>query len=132
MKAEGTKLVVDETPERLRIRWRTGTLALGCFFLVWMSGWTVGCVLITSVAMKDPKFVNIVGAAVFDTGWLFGFIMLVSQFLGREKITLSSDGLKIVKWSFVRNSATVPIAEIFGFTTERESVDGTNSNSQLE
>lgn len=132
MKAEGTKLVVDETPERLRVRWRTGTLAIGCFFLVWMSGWTVGCVLITSVAMKDPKFVNVVGAAVFDTGWLFGFVMLVSQFLGREKITLSSDGLTIVKWSFVRNSATVPIAEIFGFTTERESSDGSSSNSQLE
>jgi hypothetical protein len=133
--ASSSKLRIDETPERLRIRWRTGAVGLGCFFLFWMTGWSFGCALITNLALHEPTFLNLAGAAVFDAAWLFGFVMLANQFLGRETITLDADGLTHVKWTIFRRRCTVPIADIFGFTTECESIDDAQrrgAGNQLE
>jgi hypothetical protein len=129
------QFVVDETPERLRIQWRTGSNPIGCFFLFWMSGWTVACVFITSVALKDPELRNIAGAAVFWSGWCFGFVLLVSQFLGRERIVFDETGLVITQGRLIRVRTAVPIAEIFGFTTESETIENDGrkgSSSRLE
>ena len=47
---------VEEDGDALRLTIREGEWGLGCFLALWLTGWTVGCVVLIGIVLvtKDP------------------------------------------------------------------------------
>ena len=64
----------------------------GCFFLLWLTGWTVGCVLIFLRVIEEPIFPNILFGVPFWASWFFVFFLLIKSFFQVEEFLLDSSG----------------------------------------
>lgn len=116
-----------EQPDELRAKWRTGNFGIAGFMLFFLCGWSLGCFLIVRVAIEQPELRNIAGASVFCIGWLFAFMVLVSQLLGRERLTLNADGLTLRQGSLWLRRTFVPLRELVGFGAAREDASVSSS-----
>jgi len=123
---ERTTYRLDKRAGELSARWRTGTAAIGCFMLCWMSGWSVACLFLAHLAWTERSAEALGGAAVFWCGWLIGLIVLVRQCFGRESITLSADGVRTTSSAILRRTQSAPLAEVLSFGTVRD--DGAGGN----
>jgi hypothetical protein len=101
-------------------RWRTGNSTIGCFMLIWMSGWSAGCCFLAYMAWTERTAEVIVGTSVFWCGWLIGFLVLIRQWFGRESIHLSVEGVRTTSSAIFRRTQRAPLAEIVGFGTVRD------------
>jgi hypothetical protein len=87
-------------PERLTVEFyeQDGTLAIhkkrgggpGIFLLLWLIGWTVGCVFLLGMAIKDPAIGNVLFAVPFWAAWFAVAIFLVWIWFGKETLLLRS------------------------------------------
>jgi hypothetical protein len=118
-------LRLERRAGEISARWRTGTPAIGCFMLVWMTGWSAGCFFLAHLAWNERSAQAIGGAAVFWCGWGIGLIVLLRQWLGRESITLSADGVRTMSATVFRRTEKALLGEVisFGSVTDDRSDD---------
>lgn len=118
--SRSSRLRLVEQPDELRAKWRTGHFAIAGFLLFFLSGWSLGCFLITRVALEHPEIPNVAGASVFCIGWFFAFWVLVGQLFGRERLVLNADGLTLRQGSWWLQRTFVPLGELVVFGAARE------------
>ena len=119
-------------PERLRTRFsRTGDSAsvswrlrgergAGCFLLLWLTGWTVGCLFLAAEAIREPKVFTFLFAVPFWASWVFVFALILKSFFQREALSLDHDGARYVKRVLIPLSVRhVPLDEVRRFATSR-------------
>ncbi len=86
------------------------------FALLWLIGWTVGCVFLIAQALKDPSIGNFAFALPFWASWLFVAAMVIWMMFGRETLYLGRDEAVFERRAFVRlSSRVVPRDEIQAF-----------------
>jgi hypothetical protein len=114
-------------PVRFHVRWKPVAegfaftfakreLFGGCFMLVWLSIWTVGCVFLAGLVIHEPKLMHFCFAVPFWAAWFFVTGMMVNSLFGREEFTLDRDGATYVRRAIVTlASRHVPPEEIEGF-----------------
>jgi hypothetical protein len=106
---------IEEVDGDLELSYRQGGIPGGCFLLVWLSGWTVGCVMLIRQIFIDPTFFNVLVAVPFLTSWLFVFAVLVWMFFGVERVRLGFERLEYRTVALVTLSRrTIPRAELKG------------------
>lgn len=88
--------------------------------LFFLCGWSLACYLIVRTALHEQEIRLVAGAAVFCIGWLFAFMVLVSQVFGRERLTLNADGLTLRQGALLLKRTVVPLNEVVGFGAARE------------
>ena len=125
--------IVREADKVLHLEYRAS--GMGCivlFLLVWLSAWTVPCVVLVTAAIALPQPIGIVPglfAVPFVGGEVAvaGFLLWI--FFGRTDFVLAPEGLTVTKRLFAWSKCRVfPIDEIEGFTQIR---DGGRRNSLL-
>lgn len=110
-------LTVDffEEPDALAVhaRRRSGPQV---FLLLWLIGWTVGCVALLGAVIKDPSLGMFAFAVPFWAAWLAVAGFLVWLMFGRETLLLRREEALFLRTALVRlTTRAVPRHEIRGF-----------------
>ena len=107
---------VVESGERLAFTHRQRQWGGGCFLLLWLTGWTVGCVFLVGVVAKDPKIQNLLFAVPFWASWIFVFCLVLTMFLQFERFAIDESGVSFVRRVIVPiHTRLVPLDEIQRF-----------------
>ena len=92
------------------------------FLLLWLIGWTVGCVALAAKVISDPSLGMFAFAIPFWASWLFVAGMLVWMLFGKETLLLRDDEALFLRTAFIKlGSRRIPRDEIQGFRQCRSS-----------
>lgn len=117
--------------EQLLLRCRSREWGGGVFMLLWLIGWTVGCVFLAGMVIRDPKLFHFLFAIPFWTSWIFVFCMLLKSFFQREELLLDREGVVYVEKIFVpRQRRKVPLDEIRSLDQYMAVVDSESGRCQ--
>ncbi len=110
----------DVSPQGMIVRYRPGAGPAG-FLLVWLIGWTVGCVLLAYKVFVEQQWMTIVFAIPFWASWLFVFVLVVGMFTRRQRLEVDADGLRYVDRAvFALTNRRVPRDEFRKFAVGRK------------
>ena len=115
--ARPERLTVDfyEEPGTLVIHKRRGG-GSWLFLLLWLIGWTVGCVVLLVVVIANPTLVMFAFGLPFWASWLFVAGVLVWMIFGKETLLLGRGEAHFLRTAFIRlSSRVVPLKEVQGF-----------------
>lgn len=116
VKPHRLRVRIADEGDRLRLSCRPRDLGGGCFMLLWLTGWTVGCVFLAGAVLNDPKFFLVLFAVPFWASWVFVFVMVLNAFFRREEMTLGRSGVEFTRRVLVPiSSRRVPLDEVLGF-----------------
>lgn len=95
----------------------------GCFLLLWLTGWTVGCVFLAGMVVADPAPWSIAFAVPFWAAWLLVAALVVWSFAGKEQLSLGGDQVEFVRTAIITLSQrVVPLDEVHGARTCRSRI----------
>ena len=104
-------------------------LGVVIFLTVWLTGWTVGCVILTWSVLAKPTFFDFCFVGAFWAGWLAGFGVLIGSLFGRKTAWLNRDGLsseyRVLFWTASRYA---PLEEIRCFHAKTEKAKDSDSS----
>lgn len=104
---------VDVVDDGLRVSRSKRNLAIGCFLSIWLAGWTVGCVMLTSMAIAQQEPFLFLFSIPFWAAWFFCVAILGGAVLSRETLILDSNGLKLSKRaSFWGKTSKIPLSDL--------------------
>jgi len=122
---------VDREGDAIYVRYRPGPWGTAFFLLLWLTGWTVGCVLLAEMVIRDPKLFHVLFAVPFWAAWFFVFAMLVNGLFRLERLMLNRDGLlHEVRVFLPRKLRDVPLAEVQSFEQYSTVVDSESRRCQ--
>jgi hypothetical protein len=123
----------DVSPYGMTVRYRPGAGPAG-FLLVWLIGWTVGCVLLAYKVFVEQEWMTIVFAIPFWAAWIFVFVLVVGMFTRRQRLEVDEQGLRYIDRAvFALTNRHVPREEFRKFAVgRRRKSDGEESKSGLE
>lgn len=86
----------------------------GCFLLLWLTGWTVGCVFLAGMVINDPSIGSIAFAIPFWASWLFVAGLLAWWWFGFETVRISNDEVAITRtvFSYTLSERKIPLGEV--------------------
>lgn len=96
---------VQEVGDDLLLSRRMGSFAAAGFLLLWLTGWSVGCVFLARLVAREPTPEHIVFALPFWSSWAFATISLAWLLFGSETLRIGPDGL------LYESRALVPLRE---------------------
>jgi hypothetical protein len=109
--------------DRLALRFGRRPSGSGCFLVLWLIGWTVGCVFLAGMVIREPKIFNFLFAVPFWASWIFVFCVILNQFFNREYVLLDSQGLAFERRVLIRiASRLVPLGELQSFTSYQKNM----------
>jgi hypothetical protein len=119
------RIHVDQAGNDLVLRRRTGSFADAAFLLLWLTIWTAACVLLVVRLGQEPTFEHVVFTIPFLVAWPVGFAILLTAFLGFERLRVGSDGLEHRTLSGRR---LVPLGEVKGIAHCRKIIKDEDGN----
>lgn len=110
-----------QTGDALEMSRRSGGPAAGgCFLVLWLIGWTVGCVFLAVQVIREPKLFHILFGIPFWASWLFVFGLILKMFFQRDTLRLDHSGAAFVRSVIVPVARRyVPLGEIRRFAPRR-------------
>jgi hypothetical protein len=123
----------DVNPHGMTVRYRPSPGPAG-FLLVWLIGWTVGCVMLGYKVFVDHELKTIVFAIPFWASWIFVFVLVVGMFTRRQRLEIDELGLRYVDRAvFALTNRHVPREEFRKFAVgRRRKSESEESKSGLE
>lgn len=116
VKPRKLKAVVERAPGSMRVRFHTKQFGPGCFLVLWLTGWTVGCVTLAVKLATDPTIYHALFALPFWASWWFVAYQVNRMFFTHEELTLSAGGLAVGGWTRItRWQRRAPLEEVKGF-----------------
>jgi hypothetical protein len=93
--------------------------AIAAFLMVWLTGWTVGCVFLLGALLSKFSLVMLLFALPFLAAWLVVASILGGMIASRETLTLEEEGATYRRTVFGLPVAyrKVPLREITSFDT---------------
>ncbi len=90
--------------------------------LVWLAGWTVGCVFLIGNVIQNPGLFNIAFAIPFWASWFFVFGAMIASFTLRHDIYLDANEFRWISSApFWRKVRRYPIGECQRFVARTRS-----------
>ena len=125
------RVLVDQAGNDLVLRQRTGSSADAAFLLLWLTFWTVACVLLAVRLCQEPTFEHALFSIPFLVAWPVGFALLLTAFLGFQRLQVGSDGLE---HRTLMGRRLVPLGEVTGVADYRKVIkdeDGIRTEHSL-
>jgi hypothetical protein len=99
--------------DRLRVSRRYRHWGGAVFFTVWLSMWTVGCVMLTGMLISEPTFMHLLFVALFWVPWLLSAALLVGMLRFEEELELDLQGVRHRSTTLVElSNRIVPLCEL--------------------
>ncbi len=115
--ARPQRLTVDfyQEPDGILLRTRGGG-GPQLFLMLWLTGWTVGCVVLIVHFLNEPSIGSFFFGVPFWVSWIAVFAMICWNRYGKETLLLRPDKAIFLRTVIVTlNSRAVPRSEIEGF-----------------
>lgn len=115
---------IDDSGESLRLVHNSRRWSAVVFLTQWLIGWTVGCVFLTGLVIREPKLFNFLFAVPFWASWLFVFARLIQILFQREEFAIGPQGVTFFRRVFAlikRREISLP--EIKDIATYQRIVD---------
>jgi hypothetical protein len=90
------RVVFERSSDRLGLRCRSRAKGAGFFMLIWLIGWTVGCVFLAGLVYQHPKMFTFLFAIPFEVIGLLilgGFLAALLEPVHRTVWTFSRRGI---------------------------------------
>lgn len=86
----------------------------GCFLALWLTGWTVGCVVLVGTVLNDPSLGTLAFAIPFWASWLVVAGMLAWWWFGLETVKISDEEVTFTRtiFSHTITERRIPLAEV--------------------
>jgi hypothetical protein len=122
---------VEQVGDDLVLRRWSGSIAGGGFLLIWLTGWTLGCVLLAGLVLKEPTLEHILFAIPFWASWAFVACVLARMLFGHENLRIGQDGLAYRSRAIVTLvERHVPLSEIKGVAHLSKIVDSESGRTE--
>ncbi len=123
----------DVSPEAMRVTFRARQWGLTAFLTLWLTMWTVGCVVLAhEVIVKQQLFLILFGIP-FWAAWFFVAAVLLASITRRQELVVDSQGLRYVDRAIIRlKNRWIPRDEFRGFDVVERPVRRNNSNAQVQ
>jgi hypothetical protein len=121
----------DRSAGCLRLQYRRRDWGVGFFMILWLIGWTVGCIWLAWEAINQPQLFHFLFAIPFWASWIFAFLLVLKRFLERERFELDADGVRFSRRAVVSlASRNVPLEEIQAFDAYSVVTDSESNTSE--
>jgi hypothetical protein len=125
------KIRFVESGDRLAFTYRQREWGKGGFLLVWLIGWTVGCVFLAGLAIREPCIQTFLFAVPFWASWVFVFFVLLNALFRLEYFALDATGVDFARRVIVPlGSRRVPLEELQRFRTCSKVVDRESGHTE--
>ncbi|HZV04980.1 MAG TPA: hypothetical protein VE999_07860 [Gemmataceae bacterium] len=84
---------IAEVDGDLELSYRQRSWPVVCFLILWLTGWTGGCIMLIRQLIADPSVRNILFAVPFFASWIFVFGVILWMLSGVERVRLNAEGL---------------------------------------
>jgi len=94
---------IEKNDTQCVVSWRYSGGCSILFCIVWLAGWTVGCVMLAQSApffVKQSPIVFPLFASIFYLLWFAGLALLLNTLFGKTRIVLDETGLEST-WTFL-------------------------------
>lgn len=112
----------------MRVNYRGRNWGTSIFLMLWICGWTVGCMAFVFVMLRQPTLFTLLFALPFWAAWFFTFAVLINSFLRTEELLLDRQGISYTKRALLPlDRRSIPVEELkkFGrYTTVSNSDTG--------
>ncbi|QDU56411.1 hypothetical protein [Aeoliella mucimassa] len=116
----------DLVGDELHLNWRTPKLGVSLFLLLWLTGWTVGCVFLIHTLLTDFEWFMVLFSIPFFVAWFAVAGITAYLLFGRHQLALGQHSLRHTSWAVIRvGTREIPIDEVL-----RAFVDEEVSHSQ--
>jgi hypothetical protein len=113
----------ETSGQRLTIQYRRFE-ASGCFLVLWLIGWTVGCVFLLGMVLTEPTLLHLGFAIPFWASWIFVFCWVMNSFFRREYFELGPEGIEFLCRVVIPiKRCTIPLGEVQGFDSYSKVTD---------
>jgi hypothetical protein len=104
---------VQDTPDGLMFRGRCGAWGLVVFFVIWLAGWTVGCVFLAHEVIVKPQLFTILFGIPFWASWFFVAGLAVKKTFQVDTLVVGSESVGFERrvFSLIRRRQ-IPLQEI--------------------
>lgn len=117
------RVQLEETTTGLALRYRQRQWGGGLFMMLWLCGWTVGCVFMAVQLWNKPELMLFVFAVPFWASWFFAAGLLLTMFLTLEVLNLDEVGASYAKTVLVPiHRRTIPLDELIKFVASQTQV----------
>lgn len=112
-------------PKRLSVRLERGLDRLrlvsakrqwggAAFLILWLTGWTFGCIMLLGLVITQFSFFTLLFAVPFWAAEVFVFFLVGSMIASREELILDANGLayRWTLWRLPVSRRRIPLAEI--------------------
>jgi hypothetical protein len=107
---------IEEEGDALTLTAGDANWPAGIFMLLWLTGWTVGCVALLGAVLTQQEPFLILFAIPFWLSWIFVAACLTSVFFGRHRLVIAPEGLCYERRVLLTLAQRqVPLSEIRGF-----------------
>jgi hypothetical protein len=113
-----TKLRVTFAREadRIHLRYRRGGRVFGVFVLLWLAGWTAGCIWLLFLVLGHAHSLIVLFAIPFWSSWVFVFFLLLKTLFQTDDMLLDSNGLLFTRRVLVQTiHRFMPLHELQSF-----------------
>ncbi|MCE9556995.1 MAG: hypothetical protein K8T91_26920 [Planctomycetes bacterium] len=101
---------------RMRIEFRRVQWGGGLFLALWLTVWTVGCVVLALAVITQRQIGMLLFALPFWASWVFVAVILIWMLFGRETLEVDSRTVKIWRQAWIKyGKREIPLDEITGF-----------------
>jgi hypothetical protein len=115
---------IDRTAGELRFVYHRRQWGIGCFLGLWLTGWTVGCVVLIGLAFHEPSVFTFLIGLPFWSAWVFTVCVCLSSIFLREQFVLDASGASFLRQVVVTlRRRYVPLHEIKSFKDFSEQVN---------
>ena len=130
MEPQQRRVRLERFGDRLELRCHSPERAGGCFLVLWLTGWTVGCVFLAGAVLRAQQLFLLVFAVPFWASWFFVFFLLLKMFFQREHFVLDRGGAEFVQRVILPIAKRfVPMEEIRGFEVYSTVVDSESNRT---
>lgn len=120
----------DVTPQGMTVRYHPRAGAVG-FLIIWLIGWTVGCVLLAYKVFVDQEWMTIIFAIPFWSSWLVVFSLIVGGLTRRQRLEVDAEGLRYIDRAVVTlKNRRVPRDEFRKFVVTRRKSNSNDNRSK--
>lgn len=125
------KVIIEQRGESLRVSYRRREWATGGGLIFWLILWTVGCVFLVGVVMREPTLVHFLFAIPFWASWFFVLALLPKIFFQWEEFLLDSAGAVFSRRVFIETKRrATPLQEIKRFGIYERIVDSETGSTE--
>lgn len=122
---------IEQIGDTLIVHYRRRQWGGGAFVMLWLIGWTVGCVFLAGAVIVKREWFMLVFGIPFWAAWFFVLAMLMSMLFRREKLVLEPAGATYTCWVLIPiQSRTIPLEELKSFGDYDKVVESESGRSE--